>query len=404
MGNEFQNNNNSSVGLALIGAGNRLRGLFKRLLPREPNVRLTGVYDTSPEAVAAVQDEFGACKEYSSCEQAAGDPEVDWVAIGSYNAAHAEQIIAAVEGGKHVFCEKPLATTVEDCLRIQEALREYNKQFVLGLVLRYAPFYDKVKEICTDGTIGNILSMEFNETLSFNHGGYIMGGWRRFRDKAGPHMLEKCCHDMDIANWLTQSLPVQAASFGGRRFFKPENAYRAEEMGSDELDRPAFEAWRGPQEVSPFSGEGDMLDAQTAILEFANGVPASFHTNTASSLPERRFHIIGDHGTLRGDVLSGVIEYAPMRHAIAKYGRMQHTAPYNALRLPFSGSHGGGDDILMENLRQVMLQGAQPKAGIYEGITSAFTSLAIDEAQRSGQIVDLGPWWERAGITVGNRR
>ncbi len=401
MNSDSQKRNHSSIGLNLIGAGRRLCALFERLLPHEPRIRLVGVYDPSPEAVASAKERFGDCKTYSDYRQAASDPEADWVAIGSWNAQHAEQIIAAAKGGKHVFCEKPLATSVEDCLRIRDALLEHNKQFVLGLVLRYSPFYDKLKEICSDGTVGNILSMEFNETLSFNHGGFIMGGWRRFRDRAGPHILEKCCHDMDIANWLTESLPVRAASFGGRRFFVPENAFRADEMGDSETGLPAFEAWRGPQEVSPFSGEGDMLDSQVAILEYASGVPASFHTNTASALPERRFHIIGDRGTVRGDVLHGILEYTPMRHPITQYGRMQHTAPYNTLRLPFSGGHGGGDGILMENLRQVMLEGAEPRAGITEGITSAFSSLAIDEAQRTGRIVDLRSWWERADIPLG---
>ena len=393
-----QSDGGKPVGIAFIGAGKRLTGLFGRLLPQESNIRLMGVYDPSPEAHEQIRERFGDCKRYESVEEAVADPAVYWVAIGSWNASHAEQILLALEAGKDVFCEKPLATSFEDCLRVREALETSGRRFVFGLVLRYSPFYDKIKEIVGDGTVGNILSMEFNETLSPNHGGYIMGNWRRHRSKAGPHILEKCCHDLDIANWLMECLPVRAASIGGRRFFKPENAYRAAEMGPDDRGRPAFEAWRGPQEVNPFSGEGDILDTQVAILEYASGAPASFHTNTASALPERRFYIVGDRGTVRGDVLTGEIAYSPMRNGIGRYGPMQHTAPYNVLRLPIGGSHGGGDDILMENFRAVALEGAAPRAGIDEAVASAVPSFAIDEAQRSGRMIDLSGYWERADI------
>ncbi len=54
--------------------------------------------------------------------------------------------------------------------------------------------------------------MEFNETLDFNHGGYIMGDWRRLQRYSGTHLLEKCCHDIDLVNWITGSL-------AGRRGF-----------------------------------------------------------------------------------------------------------------------------------------------------------------------------------------
>ena len=64
-----------------------------------------------------------------------------------------------------------------------------------------------------------MISMEFNETLGFNHGGFIMGDWRRLTENSGTHLLEKCCHDIDLVNWMLESIPVKVASFGGVNFF-----------------------------------------------------------------------------------------------------------------------------------------------------------------------------------------
>ena len=97
---------------------------------------------------------------------------------------------------------------------MREAWQQSGKQFVIGSNLRYSPHYRKVKSILDSGAIGDIISMEFNETLEFNHGGFISGDWRRFRSDAGTHLLEKACHDVDLANWVVGSRASRVFSFG----------------------------------------------------------------------------------------------------------------------------------------------------------------------------------------------
>ena len=103
------------------------------------------------------------------------DPSVHWVAVNSPNAVHASQIIASLESGRHVFCEKPLAPKFEDCLKVRDALLRSGCKFFFGLVLRSSQFYRRIKELLDSGEIGEIISFEFNETLPFQHGGFIMG-------------------------------------------------------------------------------------------------------------------------------------------------------------------------------------------------------------------------------------
>ena len=93
----------------------------------------------------------------------------------------------------------------------------------MGFNLRRSPHYRKLKALLNDGVIGDVVSMDFNETLDFNLGGYIFGDWRRLRENSGPFLLEKCCHDIDLANWMLDSQATRVASFGGLNFFVPEN-------------------------------------------------------------------------------------------------------------------------------------------------------------------------------------
>lgn len=217
--------------------------------------------------------------------------------IGSYNIFHAEQCVAAFAAGKHVFCEKPIAINFEQCRAIKEAYESSGCKLMIGFTLRYSPHYQKIKELVSSGIIGSIISMEFNETLDFNHGGYIASDWRRRNDLAGSHILEKCCHDIDLANWIVDSRVSKVASFGGLNFFTPDNAHHIQRIGPRTSDGvEAYRSWPQKNEADPFRAEKDIIDNQVCILEFENGVRSTFHTNINSGIPERRMYINGTEG------------------------------------------------------------------------------------------------------------
>lgn len=130
-----------------------------------------------------------------------------------------------------------------------------------------------------------------NETLVFNHGGLIHGKWRRHRSLAGTHLLEECCHDLDLAPWFAASLPMRVASLGGCTFFRSENAFHATRGGDSPEGKPPFRSLHSNSRgISPFNDDKGIVDHQFALLEFANGVRASFHTQCLSAIPERRFY------------------------------------------------------------------------------------------------------------------
>lgn len=381
----------SKVSIGLLGAGARIRGVVSRLLAadKEGRIQPVAAYDPDPLVDEAIVQRLGVRVPRVESEEALlNDPSIDWIFIGSFNAHHPRHAIAALNAGKNVFCEKPLATTLEDCIAIRDAVQRSGKTFAFGLVLRYSPHYQRIKQIIDSGAIGKIISFEFNETLNFNHGGYIFGNWRRKRANAGTHVLEKCCHDIDLANWIVGSLPVRTASFGGRDFFKPENAHHVDRIGPNSEGKPAYQTWPDPHRVDPFGGDADIFDNQVAILQYANGVRATFHTNCNAAIPERRFYICGTEGTLRADVLTGELE-------VQRIGWDTERQKENTQVV---GSHGGGDEYMAEGLVRTLLKGETPLASVEDGIKSAVAAFGIDEAADTGCVIDYAPLWQKVGI------
>ena len=258
-------------------------------------------------------------------------------------------------------------------------------------MLRYSALYQRVHDTLRAGKIGDIISFEFNETLGFNHGGYIHGDWRRWRKLAGTHLLEKCCHDLDLAMWLIDDVPVRVASFGGLDFFLPANIKHMRRIGRSPDGKEAYRSWPHPRGINPFTSKKDIVDNQVAILEFASGIRATFHTNCNAGIPERRFYILGTEGALRADLYTGEIEL-----------RRIGWKPKPEFWKPTSGDgHGGGDEVMAVGLAKTLLGKAAPKAGMPEGVRSLAVALAIDKAMDTGRVVDLRPTWKQlsaAGI------
>lgn len=374
----------SSVGIGMIGCGSMGRAIAKRLAAVDPNLKINSIYDPDNRSVNAVLEEITpSAKVYSDYMSLINSDDVDWVMISSWNSFHKDQIISAFEAGKNVFCQKPLATNFEDCKAIYKSWLDHQSLFNIGFTLRYSPHYRRIKQIIDSGQIGYIISMEFNETLEFNHGGYILGDWRRLQKNAGTHLLEKCCHDIDLVNWMTNSRAKRTASFGGLNFFIPQNEYHIERIGKDINNNSAYSSWPGLIKLNPFTSDKDIVDNQVAIIEYENGVRAAFHSNSNAGIPERRMYILGSEGSIRADVLEGKIELK----------RIGFDTKIIDESTGASGIHGDGDDTLVRELADSMLNNSTPNVGLKQGLLSSITCFAIDESMAAGTMIDLEKYW-----------
>lgn len=374
----------NKIKVAVISCGNRSRKVVTNLL-RDSNrqVEIAAIYDPDPAEMKFVKEtwETPETRECATADEAINTPGVTWVMVFSPNSTHGQYICQAFEAGKNVFTEKPLATTIGECQKIYEAHQKSGLLFATGFVLRYAPIYRKVKELLDSGEFGKILSIDANENVRPYHGGYIMCNWRRKTELAGSHILEKCCHDLDLINWFVGSHVSKAAAFGGRNFFKPENDHLR-------LKHPVetFKLWRDPHAIeTPFNDDNDLMDNLVAIMEYRNEVRVQFQCTMSNALPERRMYFSCTEGNIVLDLYAKTLSWQ-------KLGSGERYT----INFPADG-HGGGDAYIMKELYDSMVNGTLPKCGGNEGLESAVTAIGIDTAALEKRIFDYEPVWKSLG-------
>jgi len=184
-----------------------------------------------------------------------------------------------------------------------------------------------------------------------------------------------------LINYLCDSLPVKVASFGGRNLFTAGNAELFQKYGAS-----MFNTWDDPHAIaSPFSDDNDLMDNQVAIAEFRNQVRVMFQATMSNAIPERRMYFSCTEGNLIVELYKSILRYRQLGdegETVIDFG---------------ADGHGGGDSYIMKELFDTMTSGALPKCSGREGLSSAVFALALDQAARTGKVVDLTPVWQSLG-------
>ncbi len=193
------------IGVGIAGCG---AIAVRRHVPEyeaNPNARIVGLFDVVAERAAELAAQHGA-KSYHDFEEMLSDPEIDAVSICTANRFHAEMAIKALNAGKHVLCEKPIATTLEDAQRMVEAAERQGKNLMIAHNQRLSPIHVRAKELLRDGWIGRPLTFRSffmhkgPETWSVDKG---KGTW--FFDKSKAFLGAMCdlgIHKIDLIRWL----------------------------------------------------------------------------------------------------------------------------------------------------------------------------------------------------------
>jgi predicted dehydrogenase len=145
---------------------------------------------------------------------------VDGVFVCALDELHVEIMCAIAPLNLHVLCEKPLATSLKDCLAIYRSFVPHGKEdvapskvFSIGHVMRYSPHNMHLRRLLlTDRVIGDIVSLEHTEPVGYWHfsHSYVRGNWRRETREGVGSLLTKSCHDVDFLVWLLSSPPPGA--------------------------------------------------------------------------------------------------------------------------------------------------------------------------------------------------
>ena len=130
------------------------------------NAQLVGFFDLSKDRAAQVAAPFGG-RVFDSYQDLLADPGIDAVSVCTANVSHAEIVIAALQAGKHVLAEKPMATTLEDCERIVEVAAGSDKLLMLDHNQRFTKAHEMARDLVASGVIGDLLGFR----TTFGHSG-----------------------------------------------------------------------------------------------------------------------------------------------------------------------------------------------------------------------------------------
>jgi myo-inositol 2-dehydrogenase/D-chiro-inositol 1-dehydrogenase len=206
-----------SLGVGVIGAGMMGADHVRTLTAAVDGAHVAAVADADPERAAAAAAEAGGARAVADAHALISDPAVDAVVVASFDATHEEFVLACIEAGKPVLCEKPLATTAEACLHVIEAEQAAGRRLVsLGFMRRFDPAYGAVKQRLDGGDVGEVLVVHCahrNAVAPPNYTSEML-------------ITSSAVHEIDIVRWLLGEEIVTATVRAARSTGLAQNGLR----------------------------------------------------------------------------------------------------------------------------------------------------------------------------------
>ena len=369
--------------VGICGLGLRMAYLVKVFAEYTQALNVVAYADPSPVGLPYLRENrIAPGTAYDSLSRMLECESLDLLMIGSPNHLHLDHIRAGVRHGVSIFCEKPVVTTEDQTYELlRELQRHRSTEVMVGLVLRYSPLYRDLVRVIDDGVLGSISSIEACEHIAPGHGAFFMRDWRRRSEYSGGFLLEKCCHDLDLYQGAARERPARVVSFGGRRTFVPSNGY----LECERVYHRMTTGWSGAGSV--FTGDGDIVDHQTALIEYENGVNLCFHTNMNVPDPFRHFCIVGTKATAEGD-----FERNYFRVRDARDSRLLYDCSYEFAD-PLG--HYGAEELMVADVCAHLSSGTDLPVSVLDALEAGLTAIKLDESRRRGEILDMEPVWRR---------
>ena len=395
------------LSVIIIGAGNRGNRYATHMCEMPDKYEIVGMADPQEARRRHFNETFGVPMEncYDSWETILQQPKMaDIAVIATVDNMHLEPALMAIEKGYDLLLEKPVAQTAEECVRIATAAREKGVKVLVCHVLRYTPFYGKIKQILMAGTIGEVVSVDQVEGIGnvhFSHS-YVRGNWHS-EEESAPMLLAKSCHDLDIIQWLIDKPCTQVSSFGSLKHFCPENAPEGAPVRCADGTCPVMETCpynvikhyydfkTNPRReiitkgiaksfiptdeevmealkttdygLCAYQANNDVLDHQVVNMEFAGGATATLNVN-AFNKGGRYTRIYGTKGELMAHAKDKEISVYTFED------KKTVNVPVTEVDETINGGHGGGDEGIIRELYDYM-------SGNYTGFRAADIDISV---------------------------
>ncbi len=323
--------------IACIGCG--ARGQMYTALASEMKDKflVTAAADPVTERVDKVRINSGnpGFISFGSADDLLSRPKLaDLLIIATQDGMHFDNCIKAIDAGYDILLEKPVATNLEDIFYLEKYAAQKKSRIMVCYVLRFSPFYKKVKEIISAGLLGDIINMNYTLGITpwrMAHS-FVRGHWAAAGEST-PTIVAKACHDTDIIQWLIEKKCLSVASSGSLSHFKKKNApagaperctlgcpvekdciYSALRYAGDKkypwlpqiYDRAESAQvneiidWlnSSPWGRCVYNCDNDALDHQSLLMNFEDNITCTF---TMSAFEQgRHLEIYGTKGVLKG--------------------------------------------------------------------------------------------------------
>ena len=214
------------IGAAVIGLG--VGEQHARAYARRHDCRVRWLCDTDPAKARALAASLGQGQVAQSFQATLADPETTVVSLATYDDQHAAQVVAALDAGKHVFCEKPLCHNVQELSTIGRAWRRSERHLRCNFVLRAAPVYRWLRDAICNGEFGAIYAIDGDYLYGRLH--KITEGWRKDVEDYSV-LLGGGVHLVDLMIWLVGERPV-AVSAGGNAIATRDTGFRYDDFAA----------------------------------------------------------------------------------------------------------------------------------------------------------------------------
>lgn len=413
------------IKILVAGLGSRWTAYESFVKKHPDDVKIVGLADANENRLKDYASQFDvppqACFADAN-EMFEAGIEADGAVICTMDQLHYANAMCAMKNGYHLMLEKPVALSVQECTGIRDYANEHQLHVVVCHVLRYTPFYQKIKEIIDSGEIGEVCTIQAMERVEYWHmaHSYVRGNWRRSAD-GSPMILAKACHDTDILLWLCGKKCKAVSSFGSLKHFnrahQPEGAaercmackyvndcpYSAPKYYLTEAKKgntswpidvvvknPTVERLTEALKTSPFGRcvyacDNDVVDHQILNMWMEDDVAISFTMSSFNAKSGRMINVMATHGCISADMGDNLI-------TLDVFGKKHEVIDVTKLSSELNG-HGGGDDRLFEDFITLLRDGpnkAKTLTDINRSVESHIISLAAETSRlKGGEVVEL---------------
>ncbi|MBN1937006.1 MAG: Gfo/Idh/MocA family oxidoreductase [Anaerolineae bacterium] len=307
--------------------------------------------------------------------------DLDAVFVTTPDYLHKEHAVAALQAGKAVYLEKPMAITIAGCDRILQTARDNNAKLYLGHNMRHFDVILKMKELIDEGAIGQVKVAWCRHFVSYGGDAYFKD-WHADRRTATGLLLQKGAHDIDILHWLCGGYTKMVTAMGGLTLYdRIADRHDPSERGDASFVR---DNW------PPLSQKGlnpviDVEDISMMLMKLDNGVLASYQQCHYTPDAWRNYTIIGSEGRIEnfGD---GIGDDSCVRLWNTRSDRYSAEGDQVFHLDPKTGGHGGGDPSIVAEFLRYVREGGAIKTSPVAARYSVAAGCMATESLRNGSV------------------